>query len=226
MAEGSDAKGSHKLIVACRVMQEELEAAAAGLALELVFLDQGLHRTPDKMTDLIQEQIDTAEGRMVVLVYGLCSNGLAGVRAGAGGLVAPRCHDCIALFMGSPANYLRRFDQRPGTYYLTPGWVREGKDPLSILQNEYIPRLGRENAEWAMREELKHYSHICMINTTVGDLEATRARTRENCAYLDKQYEEIQGSLGYFRRLLRGPYQDYDFITLAPDKEITQGLYF
>jgi hypothetical protein len=36
-------------------------------------------------------------------------------------LIIPHCHDCIALFLGSPNRHLEVFRKKPGTYYLTPG---------------------------------------------------------------------------------------------------------
>ena len=78
-----------------------------------------------------QEQIDQAAAyaSQIVIGYGLCSNGIVGVIARKQGLYLPHCHDCIAFFMGSHRAYLKAFEMRPGTYYLTPGWVAEKKDP-------------------------------------------------------------------------------------------------
>ena len=147
------------VIVACGVMEPELEKARdQDSGVEIRYLDQGLHRTPDKMADLIQAQIDeVAQYAMrIVLGYGLCSNGIVGVTAGRQGLFIPSCHDCIAFFLGSPAAYDKAFEEKPWTYYLTPGWVSEKKDPLCIVEDDYTARVGREMAVWAMKEELKH----------------------------------------------------------------------
>ena len=46
------------VIIACRVMVPELEKARdQDSGVEIRYLDQGLHRTPDKMAGLIQAQI-------------------------------------------------------------------------------------------------------------------------------------------------------------------------
>jgi len=43
------------VIIACRVMEPELEAARAGSqAVEIIYLEQGLHRTPKKLPEIIQ----------------------------------------------------------------------------------------------------------------------------------------------------------------------------
>lgn len=223
----SSGTAAKTVLVACRVMAPELEAAAAGDPdLEIRYLDQGLHRTPQKMAAVIQAEIDRSAdlaGRMV-LGYGLCANGVVGVTARGPGLYLPRCHDCIAFFMGSHRAYLKAFEARPGTYYLTPGWVAEKKDPLGIVEEDYSPRLGRETAMWVMAEELKHYTHIALINTGVGDIERLRARARENARVFQKQFQEIPGSLAFFARLARGPYTEADFLFLPSGRAITQAM--
>jgi hypothetical protein len=216
------------VLVACQVMEPELEAARGDQAgVEIRYLDQGLHRTPKKMATVIQEQIDQAAAYAdrIVVGYGLCSNGIVGLVARQQGLYIPHCHDCIAFFMGSHSAYMKVFLARPGTYYLTPGWVAEKKDPLGIIEEDYTPRLGPETAFWAMREELKNYTHITLINTGTGNIESLRKRAKENARVLNKQFEEIQGSLDLFRKLIRGPYPTGEFHFLKPGLKVTQEMF-
>ena len=51
-----------------------------------------------------------------------------------------------------------------------------------------------------------------------------RARAMENAAVLKKQYEEIPGSLVYFRQLRRGPYDREKFLRLQPGERFTQEM--
>ncbi len=216
------------VIVACRVMEPELEfVRAQNPSVDIRYLDQGLHRTPDKMAPLVQEQIDKVanDAARVVLGYGLCSNGIVSVAANRQDLLVPRCHDCIAFFMGSLEAYKKAFEERPGTYYLTPGWIEEGKDPLTIVEEDYMQRFDRETSVWVMEEELKHYTHIILINTGVGDMEKPRKRAMENARFFKKEYEEIQGNLDYFKKLVEGPYTDQDFFSLSPCQAVTQEMF-
>jgi hypothetical protein len=224
----ADTIKEQKVIVACRVMQPELEWVRKGNShVEIRYIDQGLHRTPKNMAGLVQEQIDQTAGyaTQTVLAYGLCSNGIVGVTARKQGLIVPRSHDCIGLLLGSPAAYKKAFEEKPGTYYLTPGWVAEKKDPLGIVENEYEPKFGRETSMWVMEEELKHYTHISLINTGVGDLNPLRQRALENARIFKKEYEEIQGNLGYFKRIIGGPYTSEYFFNLKPGEQVTQRMY-
>ena len=231
MVGEADRKG-RSVIIACRVMEPELahllsERNEADDRTDVLYLEQALHRTPDKLTVKVQEKIDQVArtASRIVLGYGLCAKGVVGITARAAELIIPRCHDCIALFLGSPNRHLEIFRKKPGTYYLTPGWVAEKKDPLGIIE-ENVPKFGRETARWVIEEELKHYTHIALIDTGVAEMALLRARAMENAAVLKKQYEEILGSLAYFRELLHGPYTEEKFLRLQPGEKFTQEMVF
>ncbi len=218
------------IIIACRVMEPELahllsERNEADDETDIIYLEQALHRTPDKLLIMVQEKIDqVAQSALrIVLGYGLCAKGIVGITARTSELIIPRCHDCIALFLGSPDRYMEFFRKKPGTYYLTSGWLADHQDPLGLIE-EHVPRYGRETAQWVIEEELKHYTHISLIDTGVEEMAQLRARAMENAAVLKKQYEEIPGSLAYFRELLRGPYPDEKFLRLGPGEKFTQEM--
>ena len=216
-------------LIACEIMKSEIEAIAKGQShIEIHFLDQGLHRTPSQMPEQIQEIVDRLDGRVdrIVLGYGLSSNGNVGVQAHTSDLIVPRCHDCIGFFLGSPQAYLDDFFSRPGSYYLTPGWISEKKDPLAIIEEDYVPRYGRETAEWAKKEELKHYTHIVLVDTGVADLEPMRRIAQKNAEYFGMEYREIKGqSKEFFSKLIHGPYPEDEFYLVRPGEEITQGIF-
>jgi len=59
-----------------------------------------------------------------------------------------------------------------------------------------------------------------------GTEPCARERAMENAAVLKKQYEEIPGSLDYFRELLRSPYTEEKFIRLRLGEQFTQEMFF
>jgi hypothetical protein len=191
-----------------------------------IFLEQSLHRTPQKMKVAVQEEMDRAEeweGDYIVLSYGLCSNGIVGVRSASHSVVIPRVHDCIALFLGSPDRYMEEHRKEPGTYYLTKGWIEEGKSPLGIYE-EYCQRYDKETAEWVIKEELKNYTRIVLVDME-NDLSKThREHAKESARFLRVRYEEMKGSLEFFEKIVRGMW-DKDFIILKPGEEVTQELF-
>ena len=213
------------LVIACSIMKEEL-LRFEGNGISFVFLEQSLHRTPEKMKPVIQEEIDRAEKGdwdYIILSYGLCSNGILGVKAKRQPIVIPRVHDCIALFLGSHEKYLEEHSKEPGTYYLTKGWIEEGKSPLGVYQ-EYIPRYGAATAEWAIKEELKNYTRIALVDTGLQFSEAHREHARENARFFNLRLEEIKGSLEYFEKMLKGSWEK-GFLILNPGEEITLDMF-
>ncbi len=214
-----------RVVIACRVMKTEIDALLpADAPIEVHYLDQNLHRTPEKMRFMIEEKIaEVADyAAHIVLGYGLCSNGVVGTRAVKQEICIPRVHDCIALMLGSRQAYHDAFSARAGTYYLTAGWVAEQKDPIGTLENEYVPKMGREDAEWGLREELKHYTHIVLIGSRGGDMEELRKRAIANADFLGMKYAEVDGSERYFRKILFGPYDPADFVCVPPGEKIPQ----
>ena len=81
------------LLIACRVLWRELNyyAAQSPHDFEFVYLKQGLHDTPELLRKSVQEEIDRAGDRFdaILLGYGLCSNGIVGLRSEAAPLVVP-----------------------------------------------------------------------------------------------------------------------------------------
>ena len=68
------------LVIACNIMKDELLRFQTN-GISFVFLEQSLHRTPQKMKPIIQEELDKAdqwEGDYIILSYGLLSNGIVG----------------------------------------------------------------------------------------------------------------------------------------------------
>ncbi|MDR2387492.1 MAG: DUF1638 domain-containing protein [Deltaproteobacteria bacterium] len=214
-------------LVACDVVRTEFEKALAGRKVITRYLEYSLHSTPNLMAGRITEAMEElrAQGaERVVLGYGLCSNGVVGLNFDSG-LVMPRCHDCIAMLLGSPRRYYEMFRKFPGTYFLTEGWIRNNADPLSTVQVKYTPRLGEKKALRGMTLELANYKAFCFVDNGVGDREAVRERTKENCKVFNKEFIELESGIDYFTGLLNGPHSEDDFLVLSGGQKV-QNEYF
>jgi hypothetical protein len=152
------------VVIACKVFQNFIEAYLPdGLAGEITFLDYGLHAVPRNLKTTLQAQIDAvSEPSLVVLGYGLCGNGLHGIKAGVHTLLAPRTDDCIAIFLGSYAAYQKEFNDAPGTYYLSKGWLESGSNPLAEYQ-KYVEKYGEKQAQWLMDTQYRHYRRLALV---------------------------------------------------------------
>ncbi len=214
-------KPKNKVVISCGSLKaelEKLEPKAHGI--RVCYMPHNLHRLPDKMREMLQEKINEFDTRdnQIVLGYGLCSNGVAGLKAPVNGFYVPRVHDCIALYLGSLERYHRFFRERPGTYYLTKNWIENQKDPLGLLENEYTRRVGVEMARETIERELKNYSYICYINTGDKNENKLRERAIENAKALGKEFIEVEGDNLYFRKILFGPYEKKDFVYIEPNQ--------
>jgi hypothetical protein len=194
------------VILSCQVLQDLFtRLLPPSLVNEVIYLDYGLHRVPRNMTPTLQEKLDQIqEPSLVVLGYGLCGNGLKGLRAGIHTLLVPRVDDCIALLLGSRVAYKREFETEPGTYWLSKGWLESGSHPLKEYE-EYVPRYGGEKAIWIMDQQYQRYRRLAMVAHSQDDLEAYRPQAQEVARFCERwgmRYEEILGSDGYVRRLV------------------------
>jgi Protein of unknown function (DUF1638) len=218
------------VIIACQVFQDLLlRFVPADLNGSVSFMDYGLHRTPNKLARALQESIDRVEvPSLIVLGYGLCGNGLNGIKAGKHTLLVPRADDCIAMLLGSYAAYRKEFDSVPGTYYLSKGWLESGSNPLSEYQ-EYEKRLGSEKAMWVMDQQYQHYKRLVFVAHSQEDLEAYRPKAKEVARFCQRwgmRYEEIIGSDLFIRQLVEVTYlpekTNEDFVLIQPGGELRQ----
>jgi hypothetical protein len=221
------------VILACKIMESMLENLLPnGLVSQITYFDYGLHRLPHKLTWTLQDAIDSIEQpSLVVLGYGLCGNGLNGIKAGNHTLLIPRVDDCIALLLGSHQSYIKEFEAVPGTYYLSKGWLESGSHPLKEYR-EYVEKYGQEDADWVMDQQYQHYERLVMVAHDPDDLEKYRPQAQEVARYCERwgfRYEEILGSDTYVRRLVEVAAAldkaDKDFVVVPPGGEINQNQF-
>jgi hypothetical protein len=202
------------VIIACKVFQDIFNHyLPEELAHRVIYKDYGLHKIPKKIMNVLQSEIDSIkEPSLVVLGYGLCGNGLSGVKSGIHTLLIPCVDDCIAVLLGSHQAYIREFEAVPGTYYLSKGWLESGSHPLQEY-DECVAKYGSDNADYIMDQQYQHYRRVVLVAHNQQDLEAYRAQAQEVasfCQRWDMSYEEILGSDNYIRLLIE--------VMLDPDK--------
>ncbi len=221
------------VLLACAVFKNLLEKMLSDdLAQEVIFLDYGLHSVPKNLKVGVQEALDSIEEpSLVVLGYGLCGNGLDGIQAGKHTLLIPRSDDCIAIFLGSYTAYRREFDENPGTYYLTKGWLESGSDPLREHE-KMIEKYGQETADWLMTEQYQHYNRLLFVAHSQTDIEEYAPRARQVGDYMSQWgiiYEETTGSDLYLRQLAKVAVDlqraDEDFLVIQPGEEMKQSQF-
>ncbi|MDD5666565.1 MAG: DUF1638 domain-containing protein, partial [Actinomycetota bacterium] len=211
--------GTARKIIACATVAEELRLMGVPEG-ELLELEFGLHVYPDKLRETLQGEIDAVPGEGdIVLGYGLCSNAAVGLVSRTHRIIIPRVDDCIALFLGSRREHLRRLREEPGTYFLTKGWIRAAELPI----NDYlrmVERYGEERALRVTRVMLANYKRVVLINTGNYRLDEFRAAARSMADTLELNYEEIPGSNRMLRAMLDGDW-DSEYVIVEPGEETT-----
>ena len=162
---------SRTKIFACRTLEDEINAVSNG-STACEFSEYGLHNTPDKLHQELQKKIRrSSEHDVILLGYGLCSKGTAGLSSNRHTLVVPRVHDYISLLLGSREYYQQEFFKCPGTYYLSStGWIRQKGDPLSSYER-YCAKYGEKKARMFMEIEYVNYKRVAFIQTVGADEE-------------------------------------------------------
>ncbi len=225
-------KIKHYCIISCRVLWREFSyyASKSRNSFDLVFLKQGYHEKPELLKKTLQEAIDRVEGDYdaILLGYGLCSNGLEGIKAGRIKLVVPRAHDCITFLLGSKERYKTYFDAHPGTYWYSPGWIETGTQPskerYETSLKAYREKYGEDNAEYLMSMEqnwFKNYSNAAYVDLETGDPAHFKEFSRDCASWLKWKYNELQGDSKLIVNLLEGNWTESDFIIANPGEVIT-----
>jgi hypothetical protein len=208
-----------KVVACATVIEEMLPLLPDGMAYEV--LDFGLHLTPEKLRDKLQETIDAsgAEADTVILGYGLCSMAVVGLKATHCTLIVPRVDDCIAIFLGSAAAYKAELNKEPGTYYLTKGWIEVSDTPFEE-HKRLVKQYGPARADRMIGLMLKNYTRLAFIDTGQHEQERYRDYTRRAATQFNLRYEEIPGSTALIKKMLYGPWDD-DFVVARPGQIIS-----
>jgi len=235
-------------VIACEIAARELYFAAAHSTnlVDLEFLTQGHHDTPARGRAEIQERIEAVpEGKYdaIVLGYGLCSNILLGLTTAHTRLVIPRAHDCITFFLGSKERYRTCFDERPGTYYFTSGWLecarRRGQQGsiwggasvpagatlnLKSAYEAWVKKYGEEEAKYLVEEMSRWstaYSHGTLIDFEFLQSLNLGEQVRQICNEKGWAYGTLSGNLALLQNLVDGHWPEADYLIVQPGQRVT-----
>jgi Protein of unknown function (DUF1638) len=208
-----------KVIACATVIEEMLPYMPPEMAYEV--LDFGLHQSPGKLKDKLQQAVDAScrDFDTLLLGYGLCSLAVIGLRANQCTLVMPRVDDCIAIFLGSHQAYSEQAKKEPGTYYLTKGWIEVADTPFDEFER-MVAQFGEARAARLMKTMLSHYTRLAYIDTGHSDKQHYLDYARKTADRFDLRFEEIPGSNALVLKMLTGPW-DQEFLVVEPGKTIT-----
>jgi hypothetical protein len=229
-------------LISCEVLYRELlyVVSRSPNMVDVEFLPKGLHDIGAKpMRERLQAVVDRVDGskyEAILLGYGLCNNGLAGLQARDIPLILPRAHDCITLFLGSRQRYMEYFHSQPGVYFKTTGWMERGDNPGELSQlsiqrqtgmdrslEELIAKYGEENARYlyeTLCQYTHNYSQFTFIEMGVEPDDRFEKQVQEEAKQRGWRYAKLQGDMGMFERLVNGPWDAKEFLTIPPGYQV------
>jgi hypothetical protein len=227
-------------VIACEILFREISwcVSRSENIVDARFLRKGLHDLGEKeMASALQKEIDSVEAERseaILLGYGLCNNGIRGLRSRRSKLVVPRAHDCITLLLGSKERYRQYFDANPGTYFKSTGWIErdvpaEQKGAhtqlgLMLTYEEYRKKYGEENAKFLMETMSsweRNYSRMAYVDMGIPGSPDYSADVKKEAAEKKWQFENLKGDIGLIRKLIDGGWDNEDFLVLNPGEKIT-----
>ncbi len=231
------------LVVACGVFEPYLKELSKDCSnrIDLKALDAGLHSKPNELRLTLQEAIDEASEAGiydgVIVLYGLCGMGTANLESRQIPVAIPRAHDCITLFLGSQEAYQKQFNENPGTFYHTLGWIDKKVNPKNRQAADIYFNYGRD--DYGKHPEFDHLAGKYGEDNARHIIDFTESWTRNysRAAYIDlgfpaeesyKQFtsdmadiygwkhEVIKGEPELMRRLVSGEWDDDRVFVLPP----------
>lgn len=216
-------KGQKRLLfLGCEVLFREvcLLSATSSSLIDHRWLSQGLHDLgAEKMAARLQREIDTVPAGQydaILLGFALCNNGVVGVSSAHTPMIIPKAHDCITFFLGSRTAYQACFDQNPGTYFYTSGWMErddvnleevsdsiQDRLGLVISREEMVERYGEENAEYLMAEMgnlTQNYTTLLYIDTGVDPSGRFLRQAEEQATANGWSFKQMTGDLTLLKK--------------------------
>lgn len=225
-------------LIGCEVIARPayLAAAKSPHIIDMKFTKLQSHTNPESLRKEIQGNIDRVPEQYdaILLGYGLCGNSAAGLKARAIPLVIPRAHDCCTIFLGSRKAFLKYFGQTPSAewysacYYERLGlWYREY--PLLNLPSgkgnvyaELAEKYGEENARYIIEtmNAASAVDFLTYIDLPGFEDNGIKEKFIGHAEKTEKKPRFVKGSTRIIDKLLRGEWNEEEFLIVRPGEEI------
>lgn len=237
-------------LISCKIITREASylMATSDNQIDATFLKRGFHNEPEKLRQAVQDEIDLVEsGRdihtnddmdsdedfaAILIGYGLCSNGVVGLKSTKYPLVIPKAHDCITFFMGTKQRYKHYFDTHPGTFWYTQSWLDnstvQGDIYLNKLRKKYeekgfdedaIEYLLELDSDWVTKYNNAAFISLPEVVPKSGD-SSYRNLVKDMARKYEWTYEELQGDISLLRDFIDGNWREEDFLIVPPGQTV------
>lgn len=210
------------VLVACETIEDEIKSAMNRLGLDypVVWLEGGLHNTPERLRNRINEVFLEVEGQCETLIFtlGYCGGGVSELHTGSFTTILPLADDCISILLGS-MEARKAASQKP-TYFITDGWMRH-ENNIVTSYHRTVEKYGVARADRINAMMLKNYERLGLVDTGTYDLSSAKDKVAVLADKLNLSVEKLPGDYCWLDKLLLGPYDDHSrFLIIPPDSEL------
>ncbi len=221
-------------IVLCAVWEEEMQYFHLNSLSfrKLVWLPMGLHDNPPELRRQLVQTISKLEAdpelETVLFLYGWCGGGLEGLSSRRLHLVVPKAHDCISIMLGGRRAHEQFINESPGSFFYTPGWIREGRAPgpdrERTVRQKFATRYQDpeilDDLVAADRESFAHHDCAAYLDLTTSPQYENYTRKCAEC--LGWKFRLLQAKDLLIRNLLEGNWNPEDFVIIPPGQKLKQ----
>lgn len=226
-------------LICCEVFLREI-CLAVSQSLNTIdpeFTPKAAHEQPDALRQLIQGKIDALEQSKgydaVLLVFGLCGNSTAGIKAGSVPVIIPRAHDCCTIFLGSKEKFIDNFKDNPSAEWTSSGYMERGDTYLRETDTgkllgmdksyqDLVQQYGEDNAKhvWESIHPAANNSEFFYIEVPETSQSGHLDKAKSLAGEQGMSLRIIKGDMRLLRGLLEGNWDEKDYLIIPPGKQI------
>lgn len=208
------------VIIACENLKDEIEYILNDLKIScnVIYIESQLHNNPNKLNERLQSEIDKyVNANSILLLFGLCGNGLIGLKSKNANIIYPKVDDCISLYLGG-VEKRKKLHKSIATYFFTKRYI---ENELSIYNEMQLMKhkYGEKKTNKIYKSLFQKYEYIRTINTGTYEVDDILDKINEMCEIFGLKHENVDADLSLFYKAFNENY-DENFIVVPKNKEI------
>lgn len=213
------------LLIACEMLRDELMLAMDRTQVqpETIWIGKGLHNTPERLRNVLQEAIDSVSTRYSTILLGMayCGGAIDGIRSRGATLVIPRFDDCIRMLLSTKSG---QTDVDCRCMYFTRQWMISERYIVREFE-DYLRTYGERRGKRIIQAMIGNYRELRLLDSGAYDVAAYEPLLAADAAALGLKQGVQTGSVRVLEKLLLQQHDD-EFLILPPGEVLTQRQFF